>query len=287
VDISTSGLAENYYVKTEPGLEAQEQADGKQDNASVDEQGLPLYMQHVLAIREMRKTSKREAAVDGKGAHCCVDQTVTDEKVIRFHILLAALLSSQTNDKVTHATMQRMHNTEYGKLTVENVLNIPQQKLADLLHPVGFRNNKSKYILKTAQIMKDEYGGDIPSTFDGLMALPGIGLKMATLVMQLAWNESVGICVDTHVHRISNTLRWVKTKNPLQTADKLKEVIPQPMWGEINHLLVGFGQTICAARPRCDECTIRRLCPTGRAFDKRGPRTPSPKKKRKVKQEEI
>lgn len=120
-------------------------------------------------------------------------------------------------------------------------------------------------------ILREQYGDDIPSTLDGLMQLPGVGPKMSHLVLNVAWGANSGICVDTHVHRICNRLKWVKTWNKSGSQDtektrmELEGWLPREHWTTINPLLVGFGQTVClAVAPKCDQCQIRNLCPASR-----------------------
>ncbi|CAH0475920.1 unnamed protein product [Peronospora belbahrii] len=224
----------------------------------------------LLGIQEMRV--KKDAEVDKYGEAFFNESFLPHER--RFHVLISAMMSSQTKDPVNAAAMGRL--IKHG-LTVESMLAIDQQELARLIRPVGFFNYKAKYIKQTAVILKKqaEVEGnvvvDIPDTYEGLIALPGVGPKMATLVMDSAWHNNVGICVDTHVHRISNRLKWVKTWNknnprsqdPEKTRAELEDWLPREHWGPINILLVGFGQTICRPRnPKCNECKIRDLCPS-------------------------
>jgi endonuclease-3 len=117
---------------------------------------------------------------------------------------------------------------------------------------------------KTAEILLRDYDGDIPPTLDELMALPGIGPKMAYLIMQEAWNKNEGIGVDTHVHRIANRLGWVRTakQTPEHTRKQLEEWLPKRYWRHVNVMLVGFGQTLCRPiGPKCSECPVAQLCP--------------------------
>nr|XP_025043635.1 endonuclease III-like protein 1 isoform X2 [Pelodiscus sinensis] len=184
--------------------------------------------------------------------------------VMRYQVLLSLMLSSQTKDQVTSAAMLRLR--EHG-LTVDNVLQTDDGTLGQLIYPVGFWKNKVKYIKQTTAILKQQYGSDIPGTVEELMKLPGIGPKMAHLVMAIAWNNVTGIGVDTHVHRITNRLRWVKeeTKTPEETRVALEDWLPRDLWGEINWLLVGFGQQICLpVSPRCQECLNRDICPAAK-----------------------
>ncbi|XP_065748920.1 endonuclease III-like protein 1 isoform X1 [Phocoena phocoena] len=124
--------------------------------------------------------------------------------------------------------------------------------------------NKVKYIKQTSAILQQRYDGDIPASLAELVALPGVGPKMAHLAMAVAWGTVSGIAVDTHVHRIVNRLRWTRkaTKSPEETRRALEEWLPRELWSEINGLLVGFGQQTCLPlHPRCQACLNRALCP--------------------------
>ncbi|KAJ6028692.1 hypothetical protein N7540_004268 [Penicillium herquei] len=209
----------------------------------------------------------------------------------RFQTLIALMLSSQTKDTVTAVAMQRLH-TELGQgeqesdtvrikmededskdmkselekdstLKLENILAVSPEKLNELIRTVGFHNNKTKYIKAAALILRDQHGGDIPPTPEELMALPGVGPKMAYLCMSAAWGKHEGIGVDVHVHRITNLWGWHKTKNPEETRMALQSWLPRDKWHEINKLLVGLGQTACGpVKRRCDECYLAgtKLC---------------------------
>lgn len=243
-------------------------------------------------IREMRKN--KDAPVDSMGCDKCVDQDSKPE-VARFQALVSLMLSSQTKDEVTFAAMERLKNYKNG-LNIASILEMSEETLGKLIYPVGFWKKKSKYLKETAVILKDKFHGDIPNTVELLCTLPGVGQKMAHLCMKTAWNITSGIgknifrfkelfkffgifwClyvkflylllkiigVDTHVHRISNRIGWVKipTKTPEQTRVALESWIPKSLWKEINHLLVGFGQQTCKpVRPLCNTCTNQPLCP--------------------------
>ncbi|KAJ5717930.1 hypothetical protein N7488_003576 [Penicillium malachiteum] len=209
----------------------------------------------------------------------------------RFQTLIALMLSSQTKDTVTAVAMQRLH-TELGQgdeasdtvrikmededskdvkselekdstLNLQNILAVSPEKLNELIRTVGFHNNKTKYIKAAALILRDRHGGDIPPTPEELMALPGVGPKMAYLCMSAAWGKHEGIGVDVHVHRITNLWGWHKTKNPEETRMALQSWLPRDKWHEINKLLVGLGQTACGpVKRRCDECYLAgtKLC---------------------------
>ncbi|XP_049799165.1 endonuclease III-like protein 1 isoform X2 [Schistocerca nitens] len=222
----------------------------------------PQNWQQILTnIREMRKN--RDAPVDDMGCDKCMDEEA-DPEVMRYQSLISLMLSSQTKDQITHAAMMKLR--KHG-LTVSNILATDDKVLGELIYPVGFWKSKVNYIKKTTQILKDEFGGDIPNTVEGLCKLPGVGPKMAHLCMQVAWNVVSGIGVDTHVHRISNRIGWVKkpTKTPEETRVALESWLPRDLWTEVNHLLVGFGQQICLpVKPQCSSCLNQQLCPFGR-----------------------
>lgn len=215
------------------------------------------------SVKEMRKTAI--APVDTMGCETLAEEHLTARDK-RFQTLIALMLSSQTKDTTNAIAMRRLQTElPHPGLTLENILAVDPVKLNELIYVVGFHNNKTRYIKATAPILRDQYGGDIPSTVEGLMSLPGVGPKMAYLCMSAAWGETVGIGVDVHVHRITNLWGWHKTKAPEETRLMLEAWLPREKWHEINHLLVGFGQTICLPMGRkCGECQLseKGLCPS-------------------------
>lgn len=183
----------------------------------------------------------------------------------RLQTLIALMLSSQTKDTVTFAAMKNMQDNMVGGLTLESLLLVEPDVLNKLIGQVGFHNNKTKYIKATAIKIRDDFASEIPDTIDGLISLPGVGPKMAYLTMSAAWGQDLGIGVDVHVHRITNLWRWHKTSTPEQTRAELESWLPRDKWHDINHLLVGFGQTICSpVGRRCDDCDLAtaKLCPS-------------------------
>lgn len=119
---------------------------------------------------------------------------------------------------------------------------------------------------RTSKILIEKYNSDIPNNIKELIALPGVGPKMAHICMSTAWKEVTGIGVDVHVHRISNRIGWLPkpTKEPEQTRVGLEAWLPQSLWAEVNYLLVGFGQTVCLpVKPKCSTCLSREICPFG------------------------
>lgn len=193
----------------------------------------------------------------------------------RFQTLVALMLSSQTKDTVTAAAIKNLQENVPGGLTLEAVLDIDPPTLNDLIGKVGFHNNKTRFIKAAALILVEQHKSDIPDTIEGLCALPGVGPKMAYLCMSAAWGRDEGIGVDVHVHRITNLWGWHKTRTPEETRAMLESWLPRDKWHDINHLLVGFGQTWCPpVGRRCDECKLAMngLCPSavvGKAVTKR------------------
>uniref|UniRef100_A0A0D9XR50 Endonuclease III homolog n=1 Tax=Leersia perrieri TaxID=77586 RepID=A0A0D9XR50_9ORYZ len=180
------------------------------------------------------------------------------------------------------AAVERL--SEKGLLDPDAIVRTDEATLANLIKPVGFYQRKAKFIKEASKICLERFGGDIPDSLNELLALKGVGPKMAHLVMSIAWKNTQGICVDTHVHRISNRLGWVfregtkqKTTTPEQTRMSLEKWLPKDEWEPINPLLVGFGQTICTPlRPKCDMCGINNICPS--AFKESS--SPNPKQKK-------
>ncbi|CAH8362286.1 unnamed protein product [Eruca vesicaria subsp. sativa] len=224
----------------------------------------PENWEQVLeGIRQMR--SSGDAPVDSMGCDKAGSFLPPSER--RFAVLLGALLSSQTKDQVNNAAIHRLHQN--GLLTPEAIDKADESTIRELIYPVGFYTRKATYMKKIAKICLEKYNGDIPSSLDDLLALPGIGPKMAHLILHIAWNDVQGICVDTHVHRICNRLGWVsrpgtkqKTSSPEETRVALQQWLPKEEWVAINPLLVGFGQMICTPlRPRCEACSVAKLCP--------------------------
>lgn len=225
----------------------------------------PLNWDKVLeGIHKMR--SSEDAPVDTMGCEKAGISLTPEER--RFAVLASALLSSQTKDHVTHGAIQRLQQNNL--LTADAIDKADETAIKDLIYPVGFYTRKASNLKKIAKICLLKYDGDIPSSLEDLLSLPGIGPKMAHLVMNIAWNNVQGICVDTHVHRICNRLGWVarpgtkqKTSTPEETREALQLWLPKDEWVPINPLLVGFGQTICTPlRPRCGMCCVSEFCPS-------------------------
>jgi len=237
----------------------------KKDTSSAQAQNSvwePANWREQLAnIREMRKS--RDAPVDSQGCEKTADVNQSPETV-RYQVLISLMLSSQTKDQVTFAAMEKLK--AYG-LSIENILKTPASKIGELIYPVGFWKKKADYIKDATKICAEKYSGDIPPTVEELVKLPGVGPKMAHITMSVAWGKVTGIGVDTHVHRITNRLGWVKkpTKLPEDTRIAVESWLPREEWDEINLLLVGFGQQTCLpVGPLCESCLNCKICPEGR-----------------------
>ncbi|MDR0550441.1 MAG: endonuclease III [Spirochaetaceae bacterium] len=172
-------------------------------------------------------------------------------------VLVSTIISLRTKDAVTLVSSRKL----LGKApTPQKLLKLDEAETAALIYPAGFYKTKAANLHKIAGILIDKYGGEPPPDMDALLALPGVGRKTANLVLIEAYGMD-GICVDTHVHRISNRLGAVSTKTPEETEFALRETLPQKYWKRINALLVLYGQNVCKpVRPRCELCVITRHC---------------------------
>ena len=233
----------------------------------------PSNWEQIYTTVEAYRNANPIAPVDTMGCEDLFWQAAPPAQQ-RYHTLTALMLSSQTKDTVTAVAMQRLHAELVpqaaadsklldSSLTVGNILAADPVHLDSLIGKVGFHNTKTKNIQRVAKILREQYSDDIPNTVEGLMALPGVGPKMAYLAMSAAWKEDIGIGVDVHVHRITNLWGWHVTKTPEQTREWLEGWLPQERWHHINKMLVGLGQTVCLPiGRRCGECPLagKSLC---------------------------
>ena len=175
-----------------------------------------------------------------------------------FRTLIGCILSLRTKDETTAVASQRLFDRA---ATPEAILELTPETLEKLIYPVGFYRTKAKAIHGICRDLIDKFGGVVPDEIDELLKLKGVGRKTANLVVTEAYGRP-GICVDTHVHRISNRWGFVKAKTPDKTEVELRKVLPARHWLEYNGLLVAFGQTIChPTSPWCSRCKIADLCP--------------------------
>src|SRR5205814_8466504 len=176
-----------------------------------------------------------------------------------FQILIATILSARTQDATTHAASTRLFRRAR---TPRSMAKLRVKEIEQLIYPVSFYRNKARHVKACCQMLLDRFGGRVPSTMEELVMLPGVGRKTANLVMILGFKSLRNICVDTHVHRISNRLGWVRTRQPDATEQALYQATAARWWPYINLYLVTWGQNVCRpVYPRCGECVIRPFCP--------------------------
>jgi endonuclease III len=176
-----------------------------------------------------------------------------------FQVLIGTLLSARTQDATTAAASGRLFAVAR---TPRTMARLTAKQIERLIYPVSFYRHKARHVKAACRILVDTFGGRVPETMEELLTLPGVGRKTANLVLILAFKSAKNICVDTHVHRISNRLGWVKTGAPDETEQALYEATSARWWPIINLYLVTWGQNVCRpVYPRCGDCVIRRWCP--------------------------
>jgi endonuclease III len=174
-----------------------------------------------------------------------------------FRVLVATMISLRTKDEVTTRASDALLS---AAPTPQALASLPAKRIEKLIYPAGFYRTKARNLRAASAILVLRHGGKVPPEMDELLALPGVGRKTANLVRNLGFGL-LGICVDTHVHRISNRMGWVSTKNPEQTELALMEVLPRRYWIVINELLVRYGQSVCTPlSPHCSTCPVSRWC---------------------------
>lgn len=174
-----------------------------------------------------------------------------------FKILISTMLSLRTKDSTTEDAFNRLFALASSP---DQIVKAKQSAIESAIFPVGFYKTKAKNIIETSQILLDKYNGLVPKTINELLMLPGVGRKTANLVLILGFDE-LGICVDTHVHRISNRWGYVKTKTPDETEMKLRRILPEKYWKRINDCLVPYGQNLCVPiSPYCSRCRLIQYC---------------------------
>lgn len=174
-----------------------------------------------------------------------------------FRILISCILSLRTKDKTTAEASERLFRLAD---TPRKIIKLSVNRIQKLIYPVGFYRNKAKTILGISRKIKEEFRGGVPDNLEDLLKFKGVGRKTANLVLGLGYNIPA-ICVDTHVHRISNRLGWVKTREPHASEEALQKIIPRNYWIKLNTLLVAFGQNICVPiSPFCSRCDVYRYC---------------------------
>ncbi len=174
-----------------------------------------------------------------------------------FHVLVATLISLRTKDEVTNVAAGRLLAVAP---TPESLARVPPRRIERLIYPAGFYRTKARTLRDVSRTLVRAHGSRTPDTLEGLLALKGVGRKTANLVLTLGWGKP-GICVDTHVHRITNRLGFVRTREPDETETVLRATLPRRWWIPINDLLVAFGRTVCTPlSPRCSICPVGPPC---------------------------
>lgn len=174
-----------------------------------------------------------------------------------FRVLISTMISLRTKDEVTADASRRLYLLAD---TPRKMIEISEEKIAQAIYPAGFYKTKAKNILLVCKLLLDNFKGRTPDDIETLITFPGVGRKTANLVRTLGYGLP-GICVDTHVHRITNRWGYVETKNPDKTEMRLREILPAQYWIPINDQLVAYGQNLCAPiSPWCSRCTLDKYC---------------------------
>ncbi len=182
--------------------------------------------------------------------------TLKEELVDPFRILVGAVLSSRTRDEVTAEAVTRLFSRIKSP---EDLASMSVEEIEELIRGVGFYRVKARKLKELAEILVEKYNSKVPESFEELVKLPGVGRKVANVVLSNLGFDT--IAVDTHVHRIANRLGLVRTSRPEETEEELKRIFPRELWRKVNRAFVGFGQTVCRPqKPLCSECPLERVC---------------------------
>ena len=204
--------------------------------------------------RKGLQTEREEAGVEKEPAVTTVAEHYRRDP---WAVLVSTILSLRTKDDVTLETSRRLLAKAPGPAELAA---LKEDQVARLAYPAGFYRTKAASLKKIATILLEQYGGEVPADMDALLALPGVGRKTANLVLIEAF-DLPGICVDVHVHRISNRCGWLCTKTPEESEMTLREILPKKYWKGINALLVLYGQNLCRpVSPFCSRCAIKPHC---------------------------
>ncbi|WP_461246339.1 endonuclease III domain-containing protein [Treponema sp. R6D11] len=200
----------------------------------------------------------REEIIAKKGAEDPSVTTVAQQyRQDPWAVLVSTILSLRTKDEVTIVASKRLLEKAGSP---EELKAMKAQRIEKLIYPVGFYRNKAASLKKIASILLEQYSGKVPASMEALLDLPGVGRKTANLVLTEAFDLD-GLCVDIHVHRISNRCGWLSSKTPEDTEMVLREILPRKYWKCINYLLVLYGQKLCRpVSPFCSQCVIKKHC---------------------------
>ena len=188
-----------------------------------------------------------------------VEKIAEEQQEDPFQVLIATMLSAQTRDPVTAEASRRLFKVAR---TARTMAKLSAAQIEKLIYPVSFYRNKAVHVTQTCEQLVGRFAGRVPKTMEELLTLPGVGRKTANLVLILAHRSGDNICVDTHVHRISNRLGWVDTRTPEETEQALYRVVDRRWWPVVNLYMVTWGQNVCRpVYPLCGSCAIADLCP--------------------------
>ena len=187
-----------------------------------------------------------------------VEKIAEEAREDAFRVLIATVLSARTQDATTAAASARLFRKAP---TVRRLAALPLPAIAKLVYPVSFYRTKARLVKAACEALLERFGGRVPGTMEELLTLPGVGRKTANLVLILGFKSLRNICVDIHVHRISNRLGWVQTRTPDETEQALYERVPARWWPYLNLYLVTWGQNVCRpTHPRCGDCGVANRC---------------------------
>src|SRR5438309_2870125 len=204
--------------------------------------------------RVMRSLAR---AIDGLDLPA-VEKIAEESQEDPFEVLIGTMLSAQTRDPVTAAASARLFHVARTPRTMQK---LTVKRIERLIYPVSFYRHKARHVKETCRILVERFRGRVPMTMEELLMLPGVGRKTANLVLILGFKSLKNICVDTHVHRISNRLGWVRTRTPDETEQALYKATASRWWPYIHMYLLTWGQNVCRpVYPRCGACAIRPYC---------------------------
>lgn len=196
--------------------------------------------------------------LDSIGAPIPAVSLIAMEDNAPYRILVSTILSLRTRDKVTYEASLRILKIAP---TIDELAKLDEETIAEAIKPSGFYQRKANQLKRIADILLTSYQGIVPPDMDALMALPGVGIKTASLVLNLGYNMEA-VCVDCHVHQIANRLGWLETNTPEETEKTLREILPKKYWISINELFVRWGQFVCLPQsPKCSACPTKEYCP--------------------------
>ena len=188
-----------------------------------------------------------------------IEKISNDSHEDPFQILIGTMLSARTQDATTGAATRRLFR---AARTPRTMAKLPVKRIERLIYPVGFYRTKARFVKAICEALVERFGGTVPHTLEELVTLPGVGRKTANLVLIVGFKSTSNICVDTHVHRLSNRMGWVSTTDPTETEQALYTAIEQRWWPLINLYLVTWGQNVCKPiNPQCPACALSSGCP--------------------------